>query len=32
MIEKAYSKNIGDHSDALVRPALLDLEQTTGGA
>ena len=28
MIEKTYSKNIGDHSDALVRPALLDLSKT----
>ena len=27
MIEKTYSKNIGDHSDALVRPALLDLSK-----
>jgi hypothetical protein len=25
MIEKTYSKHITDHSDALVRPALLDL-------
>jgi integrase len=25
MIEKTYSKHIGDHADALVRPALLDL-------
>jgi len=25
MIEKTYSKHIGDHTDALTRPALLDL-------
>jgi len=25
MIEKTYSKHIGDHSDALARPTLLDL-------
>jgi integrase len=25
MIEKTYSKHIGDHADALARPALLDL-------
>jgi integrase len=25
MIEKTYSKHIGDHADALMRPALLDL-------
>jgi integrase len=27
MIEKTYSKHIGDHADALARPALLDLSQ-----
>jgi integrase len=27
MIEKTYSKNIGDHGDALARPALLDLSE-----
>ena len=27
MIEKTYSKNISDHSDALARPALLDLSE-----
>ena len=30
MIEKTYSKYIGDHADALVRPALLDLTAPTG--
>jgi hypothetical protein len=25
MIEKTYSRHIGDHTDALARPALLDL-------
>jgi hypothetical protein len=27
MIEKTYSKYIGDHADALTRPALLDLSK-----
>ena len=27
MIEKTYSKYIGDHADAVTRPALLDLSQ-----
>ena len=27
MIEKSYSKYIGDHADAVTRPALLDLSQ-----
>src|SRR5262249_41751338 len=31
MIEKTYSKFIGDHADALVRPALLDLSEPAGG-
>jgi integrase len=32
MIEKTYSKHIGDHSDALARPALLDLGQPPAAA
>jgi integrase len=32
MIEKTYSKNIGDHSDALARPALLDLSELPAAA
>ncbi len=31
MIEKTYSKFIGDHADALVRPALLDLSTPIAG-
>jgi integrase len=31
MIEKTYSKNIADHSDALARPALLDLSAPAVG-
>ena len=30
MIEKTYSKYIGDHADSVVRPALLDLAAPTG--
>lgn len=32
MIEKTYSKNISDHSDALARPALLDLSELPAAA
>ena len=32
MIERTYSKNIGDHSDALARPALLDLSELPAAA
>ena len=31
MIEKTYSKYIGDHSDAITRRALLDLTEPLGG-
>jgi integrase len=31
MLEKTYSKWIGDHSDAMVRAAQIDLEPTTTG-
>jgi integrase len=32
MIEKTYSKHIGDHADALARPALLDLSAPVSAA
>jgi integrase len=31
MIERTYSRHIGDHSDALARKALLDIAATPGG-
>jgi hypothetical protein len=31
MIERTYSKHIGDHADALTRPAVLDLSKSTAG-
>ena len=31
MLEMTYSHHIGDHSDALVRRALLDTAQAAGG-
>jgi hypothetical protein len=30
-LERTYSKYIADHSDAVARQALLDLEQPVGG-
>jgi len=32
MVEKSYSKHIGDHADALTRPALLDLSVPVSAA
>jgi integrase len=32
MIEKTYSRHIGDHTDALVRKALLDIDESANGA
>jgi hypothetical protein len=31
MIERTYSRHIGDHADALARRALLDLSEPAGG-
>jgi len=31
MIERTYSRYIGDHADALARKALLDLASPAGG-
>jgi len=31
MIERTYSRHIGDHADALVRKALLDVDAPAGG-
>ena len=30
MLERTYSRHIGDHADALARSALLDLTETAG--
>jgi hypothetical protein len=31
MIERTYSRHIGDHADALARVALLDIAATPSG-